>query len=150
MEITKRTTDNQYVVFKLGEEYYGVDIYKVKIIERISDFTRVPNAPEYVTGVMNLRGDVVTVIDLRKRLNYESFEISNDSRIIIVTVNEMEVGLIVDSSSEVLQLDNEVVDKPPTIGENISDDFVSGIGKKDGRLIILLDLEKVLNIKEKK
>jgi len=140
--------EKKYVAFKIAEEYYGIDINNVKAIERIHVFTRIPNAPEYVKGVINLRGEVVPVIDLRKRFGIESKEIDSESRIIVVNTNEILIGLLVDSSSEVIQLNSDSIDNPPEIKDNVSDDFVKGVGKKDSNLIILIDVEKVIGYKE--
>ncbi|WDV47717.1 chemotaxis protein CheW [Clostridiaceae bacterium M8S5] len=137
---------NQYVVFKINEQFYAIDIFKVKIIERISDFTRVPNSQNYVKGIINLRGDVVPVVDLRVRFSMESKINKENSRIIIIKYEELVVGLIVDSSSEVIRLDANEIDAPPNIGTSKEYDFVSGIGKKDNRMIMILDVKKVLEI----
>ncbi len=138
----------KYVVFKIGDEYYGIDIDNVKSIERIQHFTRVPNAPIYVKGVINLRGEVVPVIDLRLRFELPQKELDSNSRIIITFINEIQIGLLVDSSSEVIEINDEDVDSPPMVKDNISEDFIKGIGKQDGKLIILVDVEKVIGIKE--
>lgn len=148
MNISNRIDNNQFVAFKLNDEYYGIDINNVQTIERIMSFTRVPNAPEYVKGVINLRGEVVPVIDLRKRFNFKTKEIDKDSRIIIVSHNEIIVGLLVDSSSEVIQLGKKDIDNPPNVGEDTSQKFVNGIGKKDERLIMLLDLKELLKLND--
>ncbi|SDY83906.1 purine-binding chemotaxis protein CheW [Proteiniborus ethanoligenes] len=140
--------ETKYVVFKIDNEYYGIDINNVKSIERIQDFTRVPNAPPYVKGVINLRGEVVPVIDLRMRFELTPRELDSNSRIIIVFVNEIQIGLLVDSSSEVIEINGEDVDSPPIVKENISEDFINGIGKQNGNLIILIDIEKVIGHKE--
>ncbi|WP_352419624.1 chemotaxis protein CheW [Proteiniborus sp.] len=138
----------KYVVFKIDNEYYGIDINNVKSIERIQHFTRVPNAPMYVKGVINLRGEVVPVIDLRLRFDLNHKEIDSNSRIIIVFVNELQIGLLVDSSSEVIEINSEEVDSPPMVKDNITEDFIKGIGKQDGKLIILIDIEKIIGLKE--
>lgn len=138
------TTDNQYVLFKLDNEYYGVNILYVETIEKVMDITRVPHARSYVEGVINLRGEVVPVINLRRRFNLPQEESNEESRIIIVSVEEMVVGLLVDSSSEVLQLDADTIDDVPNITDHLRNDYVKGIGKNEERIIILLDLEKVL------
>ncbi len=148
MDNTNSIEEKKYVAFKINEEYYGIDIFNVKAIERVLAFTRIPNSPEYVKGVINLRGEVVPVIDLRKRFGIDSKEIDSNSRIIIVSSNETLIGLLVDSSSEVIQLNSDCVDNPPEIKDNISEDFVKGIGKKDSKLIILIDIEKVIGFKE--
>ncbi|QEK12252.1 purine-binding chemotaxis protein CheW [Crassaminicella thermophila] len=137
-------TDNQYVLFKLDNESYGVNILYVETIEKVMDITRVPYAHYYVEGVINLRGEVVPVINLRKRFNLPQVEINDESRIIIVSVEDMIVGLLVDSSSEVLQLDLESIDDVSNIKENMKNDYVKGIGKDGERIIILLDLKKIL------
>lgn len=138
----------KYVVFKIDDEYYGIDINNVKSIERIQDFTRVPNGPPYVKGVINLRGEVVPVIDLRMRFELTPRELDSNSRIIIVFINDIQIGLLVDSSSEVLEIKTEDVDSPPIVKENISENFINGIGKQNGNLIILIDIEKVVGHKD--
>lgn len=146
MDMTNRISENKYVIFSLSGEYYGIDIKNVDVIEKVTKFTRVPNAAEYVKGVINLRGEVVPVVDLAKRFGIKTKDIDSESRIIIVSISDMQVGMIVDSSSEVIQLEKTDIDNPPDIGEKVSEDFIKGIGKKDGRLIILLNLKKVLKI----
>jgi len=148
MDNNKSDMGGKYVIFKLNDEFYGIDIHNVKAIERIQSFTRVPNGPDYIKGVINLRGEVVPVIDLRKRFKLTCRDADTNSRIIIVVSNEMLIGLMVDSSSEVTELIKEEIDSPPNVGEIISEDYVKGIGKKDNRLIILINLEKVLGNEE--
>ncbi len=139
---------HQYVLFKLDNEYYGLNIHEVRTIERVSDITRVPNAQDYVEGVINLRGDVVPVINLRKRFSLPQIDLDEDARIMIVSVEDMTVGLLVDSSSEVLQLSAEDIDTSANFSSNIENDYVIGIGKDGDRIIILLDLKKVLFISQ--
>jgi len=136
------------VLFKLDNEYYGLNIHEVRTIERVSDITRVPNAQDYVEGVINLRGDVVPVINLRKRFSLPQIDLDEDARIMIVSVEDMTVGLLVDSSSEVLQLSAEDIDTSANFSSNIENDYVIGIGKDGDRIIILLDLKKVLFISQ--
>lgn len=146
MNNTSKST--KYVVFKMDNEHYGIDITNVKSIERIQYFARVPNSPIYVKGVINLRGEVVPVVDLRLRFELPHREVDSNSRIIIVFVNDLEIGLLVDSSSEVIEINSEEIDIPPVVKESATDGFIKGIGKKDGNLIILIDIEKVVGIKE--
>jgi purine-binding chemotaxis protein CheW len=146
--VNTEMTYNQYVLFKLEHELYGIDIHQVATIERIMPMTRVPHAADYVEGVINLRGEVVPVINLRKRLNLQQAEVDEETRIIIVSVEDMVVGLLVDSSSEVLQLSSTEVESIANISENIEDDYAMTIGKKDDHIIILLDINKVLGITE--
>lgn len=136
--------ENKYVIFKLDQEYYGLPIDSVISIEKMGQTTRVPNAPDYVKGVTNLRGEVIPIVDLRKKLGMKPKELDRNSRIIVVSLNEIIVGLIVDASSEVLEIDKEDIDKPPTNEKEEFTEYVNGIGKTKERLVILLDLIKIL------
>jgi purine-binding chemotaxis protein CheW len=136
--------DNKYVIFKLNREYYGIPIENVISIERMQKSTRIPNAPKYVKGVINLRGEVVSLIDLRQKLGMELTEVNNNSRIIVVSDDDIFAGLIVDSSSEVMEINNDSIDSPPNTNENDYLSYIYGIGKTDNRLIILLELPKIL------
>lgn len=137
--------EEKYVIFKIEDEYYGTNINNVKSIEKAQHFTRIPNANYYVKGVINLRGEVVPVIDLRKRLGFMEKEEDGNSRIIIVMVGDLQIGLLVDSSSEVVTFKDSELDSAQTTKDGISEDFVKYIGKKEGRLIILIDLYKVVD-----
>lgn len=136
--------DNTYVIFKLGKEYYGIPIEKVISIEKMLKPTRIPNSPKHVKGVINLRGDVIALIDLRQKLNMELKEVDNNSRIIIVANDDIYAGLIVDSSSEVMEIPKENIDDPPTDDNNESLSYISGIGKAANRIIIILELSRIL------
>jgi len=138
----------QFVVFKLGNEEYGVNIHQVKTIERLMEITRVPQAPDFVEGVVNLRGEVVPVIDLRKRFGLPERTNTDNTRIIIVSIEDITVGMIVDSATEVLQISEESIDPAPSIIGSIDLDYIDGVGKIDGRLLILLNLRKVLKSEE--
>ncbi|MDF2545862.1 chemotaxis protein CheW [Anaerosolibacter sp.] len=148
MENKMVATENQYVLFKLDNEFYGIDILQVETIERVMDITRVPHALHYVQGVINLRGEVVPVVNLRKRFSLPEMPFDDESRIIIVSVEEIVVGIIVDSSSEVLQLNSDEIEDAANITNNTGNEFIKGIGKHEDRIIILLDLKKVLDIKD--
>ena len=137
---------NQYVLFNLEDEIYGLDILQVETIEKVMDITRVPHAYDYVEGVINLRGEVVPVINLRKRFDLPEKDRNDDTRIIIISFEEMIVGLMVDSSSEVIQLTAEEIDELPKVSNSLDTNFVNCIGKKDNRIIMLLDLIKVLGV----
>lgn len=136
--------DNKFVIFKLDKEYYGIPIDKVISIEKIEKSTRVPNSPKHVKGVINLRGEVITLIDLRQKLNMELKETTNNSRIIIVSNDDIVAGLIVDSSSEVMEINKDNIDNPPSTTDNDYLSFVYGIGKTADKLVILLELSKIL------
>lgn len=135
----------QFVVFKLANEEYGIDILRVKTIEKMSSITRVPKTSTYVKGVINLRGEIVPIIDLREKFNLKYYEENENTRIIIVYADDVTVGLIVDSVSEVIEIDNSLIDEPPESIGNLEVSNIYGIGKLNGRVIILLDVYKILN-----
>lgn len=137
------------IVFTLGLNEYGVEVEKIKTIERIPPITRVPKAPVFVKGVINLRGVVIPVIDLRGRFGFPESEYTSNSRIIIAAVGDVEVGLIVDSANDVIDIDSDHVDDPPETAGGIKAKYLQGIAKVGGnRLIVLLNLQKVLNESE--
>jgi purine-binding chemotaxis protein CheW len=136
--------ENKYVIFKLNQEYYGISINSVLSIEKIGQTTRIPNAPNYINGVINLRGEVIPIVSLKTKLGMDQSDEGENSRIIVVTENEIVAGLVVDSSSEVLEIDKEKIDKPPYTEGNQYIEYISGIGKASGKLIILLKLDKIL------
>lgn len=136
---------NKYVVFKLENEEYGIDILRVKEIKEMTRITRVPKTPGFVKGVINLRGEVIPVIDLRKKFNLERSN-TEGTRIIIVVVDEITVGLIIDSSSEVIEIDRDSIEEPPATIASIDHSYIYGIGKVEERLIILLDVSKIVSI----
>jgi len=139
----------QLVTFRLGKEEFSMDILKVQEIIRHMDLTRVPRTPDFVDGVINLRGRVIPVLDLRKRFGLPADERTNDTRIIVVDVDNRTVGLKVDAVSEVLRLPADTVEPPPSLVTGIESDYIKGVGKLDGRLIILLDVAKILTRTEK-
>lgn len=139
------SSEIQLVVFRLGEEEYGVSILQVQEIRRLTEITRVPHTPEYVHGVMNLRGNVTPVLDLKKRLGLLEKSATNDTRIIIVKVADVAVGMIVDAVSEVLTINRNVIDASTSIG-GVAEKYIQGIGKQDDRLIILLNLEAITGL----
>lgn len=148
MEIAEQ---KQVVTFFLNEEEYGVDILGVHEIKRMREIniTQVPRAPEFVEGVINLRGDVIPIIDLRTRFGMAKKEKDKETRIIVVYMNEKYIGFLVDRVNEVLTFGKEDIDDPPEEVIQIDSYFIEGIGKHDQRLVILLDTEKVLNSQEK-
>ena len=139
----------QLVTFRLGNEEFSLDILRVQEIIRHMEITRVPKAPDFVEGVINLRGKVIPVLELRKRFGLGYNERTNETRIIVVEVDDKTVGLKVDAVSEVLRLPADRVEPPPAIATGVDSDYIKGVGKLDGRLLILLDVEKVLTKSEK-
>lgn len=137
------------IVFSLAHEEYGIEVDKVRTIERMQPITRVPKTPRFVKGVINLRGVVVPVIDLRGRFGLLESEATDDSRIIIVAVNQMEVGFIVDSAKDVIDLNSGQIVNPPEVVGGVSAKYLQGVAKLDEtRLLIMLNLSEVLNKKE--
>jgi purine-binding chemotaxis protein CheW len=134
----------QLVSFKIGEEEFGVDILKVQEINRMLEVTAVPNAPAYVDGVINLRGKVIPIMDLRSRFGMPRRERDKNSRIVVVELNGKIVGFVVDSVNEVLRIPKNVTEPPPPVVTGVGAEYITAVGKLDDRLLILLDLDKVL------
>lgn len=135
----------QLVVFTLGDEEFGVEINNVQEIIRMPTITKIPQAPDYIKGVINLRGRIITVINLNVIMGMGSKELDEDTRIIVANVNDTVMGFVVDSVSEVMRLPAKNVEPAPAIIANkISTEYLRGVGKMDNRLLILLNLDKVL------
>ncbi len=139
----------QLVSFKIGSEEFGVDILNVQEINKMTQITKVPNSPVFVEGVINLRGRVIPVIDLRRRLNMEKKEHDKDTRIIVVEIETRTIGFIVDSVNEVLRIPVNITEAPPSlVTGGIDSNFIKSVGKLDDRLLILIDLNKILKTEE--
>lgn len=136
----------QLVSFNIGSEEFGVDILKVQEINRMVEITKVPQAPSYVEGVINLRGKVIPIIDLRKRFNLELKEQDKNTRIVVVDIVGSIMGMIVDSVSEVLRLPANTVEPPPDLVTGINSEYINGVAKLEDRLLIFLDLSKVVDM----
>ena len=141
--------EHQIVVFELAKEYYGLDIGAVEGIIKMQTITSMPQSPDYVEGITNLRGVVVPVIDLRRRFTLPAQEWTRDTRIVVVFMNGIKVGMIVDGVSQVLRITDEAIEPPPPIVTTAHSAFIKGIAKLESQLIILLDLSKVLSVEEK-
>jgi purine-binding chemotaxis protein CheW len=136
--------DLHLVGFRIGRETFGVPIALVHEIVRVPEITAVPEAPAYVEGVINLRGKIVSIVDLRKRFGEKEITHNKKNRILVVEVEKKMVGLIVDAASEVLRMSSDEVDNPPNVFEEGELNYVTGVGKLKDRLIILVELNKVL------
>ena len=136
--------DLHLVGFRVGRETFGVPIHLVHEIVRVPEITAVPEAPEYIEGVINLRGKIVSVLDLRKRFGEKEIASDRKNRVIVVEMDKKLVGLIVDAASEVLKVPEAEIENPPNVFEEGDLNYVTGVGKLKGRLIILIDLTKVL------
>jgi len=137
----------QLVSFHIGGEEFGLDILRVQEIIRIQALTRVPNSPDFVDGVINLRGKVIPVIALRKRFGLEELAHDKQTRIVVIEVKGTVLGFIVDSVSEVLRIPADTVEPPPRLGK-VEREYVSGVGKLDNRLLILLDVDRLMSDSE--
>jgi purine-binding chemotaxis protein CheW len=138
------------IVFRLREEEYGVEVNQVRSIERMQKITRVPRTASFVKGVINLRGVVTPIINLRSRFDLEEEVATESTRIIIVALDDMEVGLIVDAANDVIDVPIDAIEPPPEVVGGIEADYLRGVAKLDQRLLILLNLDKVLNADELK
>ncbi len=138
----------KYLTFKLASEEYGLEILKVREIMGLMEITKVPRTPDFVKGVINLRGKVIPVIDLRLKFGMESIEQTSETCIIVVEMDEMQMGVIVDKVSEVLDIDSKEIEDAPSFGTNVDTNFILGMGKTKGRVTILLDISKVLSNQE--
>jgi purine-binding chemotaxis protein CheW len=134
----------QVVAFKLRDEEYGVSILNVQEIRNLTDITRVPFSADFIKGVINLRGSVLPVIDLKKRLGLAETPYTDDTRIVTVNIDDLHVGMLVDAVTEVLTIDSKPVDTKKAINDKSGSRFLSGIGNVDGRLIIMLNLEEII------
>ncbi|RVT46931.1 chemotaxis protein CheW [Rheinheimera sediminis] len=144
---TKEVTDLvlQWVTFKLQEETYGINVMQVQEVLRYTDIAPVPGAPDYVMGIINLRGNVVTVIDTRSRFGLAPSEVTDNSRIVIIESERQVIGIMVDSVAEVVYLKQSEIDTAPNVGTDESAKFIQGVSNRDGELLILVDLNKLLS-----
>ena len=140
--------DVQVAAFKLLKEEYGVNILNVQEIKVLTDITRVPFAPDYLKGVINLRGSVLPVIDLKRRIGLEDAPYTDATRIIIMKIGEFSIGMIVDAVTEVLTISGRDINAAKDVSDNTSNRFVSSIGNIDARLIIMLNLDEIVDLPE--
>jgi len=138
----------QLVSFLLDDVEYGVDILAVHEILRIPDITRLPNSPDFIKGVINLRGNVLPVVDVRKRFGFPPAGITDLTRIIVIETEEKQVGLLVDNVYQVVRIPDSHVDPPSELIEGVSDDFTIGIGRLKDRLIVLLNMSNIIFLEE--
>ena len=134
----------QWVTFNLGEETYGVNVMQVREVLRYSEIAPVPGAPSYVLGIINLRGNVVTVIDTRSRFGLYPSDVTDNTRIVIIETEQQVIGILVDSVAEVVYLRASEIDKTPNVGTDESSRVIQGVSNRDGELLILVDLNKLL------
>lgn len=138
------------IVFQLNDEEYCIPVNEVRSIEKLQHITRVPRTAPYVKGVINLRGVVTPIIDLRIRFQLGQMSYNESTRVIIVAIGDMEVGLVVDAANDVIDIDTTTVEPPPEVVGGIESDYLKGVIKIDRRLLILLNLPRVLEMSEVK
>lgn len=144
----QRQKAGKYLTFVLAEEEYGLEILTVREIIGLMDITAVPRTPHHVKGVINLRGKVIPVIDLRLKFGMVEVEHTDETCIIVVSLGDIEVGLLVDKVSEVLDIDEQDIEDTPSFGTSVNTDFILGMGKANGKVTILLDISKALSAGE--
>lgn len=136
------------IVFSLQNEEYAIPIEHVGAIERIHPITRVPETADFVKGVINLRGVIIPIIDLRLRFGLEEAALTDENRILIVNSDGMEVGIIVDAANDVIDIPRDIIEAPPGVIDSVDADYVEGVAKMDQRLLVLLNLDLILATKE--
>lgn len=140
---------NQLISFTVGSEEYGLEIGRVKEVIRTPEITRLPKAPSFVKGIINLRGDVIPVVDLRDKFGFAASENSGKTRIIVVDVGGRLIGLIVDAASQVIAIPADQIEPPPPLAGGLPRELIVGVGKLGDRLIILLNIDSVLSTKDR-
>lgn len=138
----------QWVTFRLDDETYGVNVMQVQEVLRYSEIAPVPGAPSYVLGIINLRGNVVTVIDTRQRFGLPSADVTDNTRIVIIEVDRQVVGILVDSVAEVVYLRQSEIENAPNVGNEEAARFIQGVCNKNGELLILVELDKMMSEEE--
>ncbi|MBK1721293.1 chemotaxis protein CheW [Thiocystis violacea] len=136
---------SSYVTFSLAEETYAIDVLQVQEVLKMTEIAPVPGVPDYILGIINLRGDVVTVIDARRRMSLPSREPDDASRIVIIDVDHQNVGILVDAVAEVVQIAPSAVDPAPAVGNDQTSRFILGVSSTEEGLTILIDLNKLLS-----
>ncbi|QDU64744.1 Chemotaxis protein CheW [Planctomycetes bacterium Pan216] len=144
-QVTTGGATRQVVGFHLGDEQYGIEITKIQEIILVGEITRIPHVPVYIEGLINLRGSVIPIIDLRKRFGIEARAMTDDTRIIVVNVRNKTIGTIVDAVNEVIRISHEQIDPAPPTITSMGREHIAGLAKLDQRLLILLEIEKVLD-----
>jgi purine-binding chemotaxis protein CheW len=153
MESVKLQNDmgelRQFISFSVGEEEYGLELLRVKEVIRIREITWLPKAPTFVKGIINLRGDVIPIIDLRDKFGLPAKENTAMTRVIVVEVDGKLMGMVVDSASQVVRIPADQIDPPPPVVGGFSQEFITGVGKMEDKLVILLNIDAILTVDEK-
>ncbi|MCT2535956.1 chemotaxis protein CheW [Aquibacillus koreensis] len=136
------------IIFKLHNQEYGANITQIRSIEKLQDVVKVPQTSDFIKGIINLRGQVTPIIDLKQRLGMQETEKTDQTRVLIASMNNIEVGLIVDSATDVIDIETSLIEETPEMVQGVDSKYLNGVAKLDNRLLLLLDLENVLNYKE--
>lgn len=139
---------SKYIIFQLNKQSYGVNVQQVMSIEKMSNITEVPKSSHLVKGIINLHGEVTPIIDLKERLQLGKTTYTEHTRLLIVSIHDVKLGLIVDEATDVVDIDSSLVEKAPTILRGVDESFLQGVAKLEDQLMILLDLDYVLNFEE--
>lgn len=140
------TGSKQVVGFRLHQEEYGIEITKIQEIILLGEITRIPQVPDYIEGLINLRGSVIPIIDLRKRFNLQATPYTDETRIVVANVREKTIGAIVDAVTQVIRVSSSQIDPAPQTVMAMGREHIAGLAKLDGRLLILLDIDKLLDM----
>lgn len=138
----------KFIVFTLRNQSFGVNVQQVLSIERMQEITPVPKTSEFIKGIINMRGETIPVVDLKERLAIEQTESTEENRILIVNMDDIKVGFIVDAATDVLDIDEESIDEAPDIVGDLKDEFIQGVAKLESDLLIILDLASILDFSE--
>jgi purine-binding chemotaxis protein CheW len=139
----------QFISFSVGQEEYGVELLRVKEVIRVREITWLPKAPSFVKGIINLRGDIIPIIDLRDKFGLEARANTAQTRVIVVEVEGRLIGMVVDSASQVVRIPADQIDAPPPVLGGLSQEFITGVGKTEDKLVILLNVDAILTVDEK-
>ena len=153
MESTKTLRETgelrQFISFSVGDEEYGLELLRVREVIRVREITWLPKAPSFVKGIINLRGDVIPIIDLRDKFGLEPQAHTAATRVIVVEVEGRLMGMVVDSASQVVRIPTDQIDAPPPVLGGLSQEFITGVGKLEDKLVILLNADAILTTDEK-
>jgi len=143
-----RSSKNKFLTYFLSEEQYGIEIGQVREIIAMMKITPVPKTPHYISGVINLRGSIIPVVDTRKRFEMEDMEYTEQTAIIIIEIKKMSIGFIVDKVEEVLAIEDENISEPPKFGTNVNTEFIKNMARHNDAVIMIMDMEKLFETEE--
>jgi purine-binding chemotaxis protein CheW len=143
-----RSSKNKFLTYFLNDEQYGIEISQVREIIAMMKITPVPRTPRYISGVINLRGSIIPVVDTRKRFEMEEIEYTEQTAIIIIEIKKMSIGFIVDMVEEVLAIEDENISEPPKFGTNVNMEFIKNMARHNDAVVMIMDMEKLFESEE--